>query len=238
MVTQDLSTRAGELGRLSYLVLSVVMALIIVAGFSQTVPHDLAAPGLPVVLSVHGLVFGAWLVMLVLQPALVSTGNLRLHRKVGVLGAVIAAAMVVMGLAATVFAVRFDRIPPSFPPAIFLVMNLLDILVFGGLVVGAVALRRRPDWHKRLMICATASILAPGLGRFLPMGAFGAAAPLIMFGINDAVLLAGPVVDFITRRRIHPAYFWGAGAVVLMEIAIPLLAFSPLGAAMLRLVRA
>ena len=37
------------------------------------------------------------------------------------------------GLAATLFSVRIDRVPPFFPPAIFLVMNTIGILVFGGI---------------------------------------------------------------------------------------------------------
>jgi hypothetical protein len=237
MVAQALAGRPREVSRRFYLSLSVVMAMIIVAGFSQTVPGDLAPPGLPVLLQAHALAFGSWLAIMVLQPALISTGNARLHRKVGGAGAVIAAAMVVMGLAATVFAIRYHLVPTFFPPAIFLTMNGLGILVFGGLVAGAVTLRRRADWHKRLMICATAAILGPGLGRFLPMDSFGAAAPLVMYGVNDVVLLAGPVADLITFRRIHPAYLWGAGAVLLMEPAIPLIAFSPLGQAMLHLVK-
>ncbi|HEX7759257.1 MAG TPA: hypothetical protein VF459_07140 [Caulobacteraceae bacterium] len=237
MVTQVLGTRPREVGRRFYLAQSIVMALIIVAGFSQTVPNDLVPPGLPILLQAHGLVFAAWLVIIILQPALITGGNVRLHRKVGLLGAAIAAAMVVMGLAATWFAIRYHRVPTFFPPTIFLVMNSLGILVFGSLVASAIALRRRSDWHKRLMICATAAILGPGLGRFLPMDSFGAAAPLVLFAINDAVLLAGPVADLVVLRRVHPAYFWGAGAVLLMQPAIPLIAFSPLGHAMLQVVK-
>jgi hypothetical protein len=88
---------------------------------------------------------------------------------------------------------------------VFLVMNCLGILVFGGLVAGGVALRRQAEWHKRLMLCATVSILGPGLGRLLPMDAFGAAAPAVMFGVILVFALAGPIADQIVRKRIHPA---------------------------------
>jgi hypothetical protein len=37
------------------------------------------------------------------------------------------------------------------------------------------------------MLCATISILGPGLGRLLPMASFGKAAPLVMFGVILAV---------------------------------------------------
>jgi CHASE2 domain-containing sensor protein len=57
-------------------------------------------------------------------------------------GAALAGAMVIMGVAATLFAIRYKIIPPFFPPAIFLVMNVIGILVFGALIAGGIALRR------------------------------------------------------------------------------------------------
>lgn len=211
-----------------YLIISLAMAAVFVAGFSRTVPGDFApSPGLPLLLHVHGAVFTLWVLLFVAQPTFIARGSLALHRKVGMLGAFLAAAMVVMGLAATVFAINVNRVPPFFPPAIFLVMNTIGILVFGGLVAGGVALRRKADWHKRLMLCATVSILGPGLGRLLPMPDFGATAPLVMFGAIALFAFAGPVMDLIVRKRIHPAYVWGVGAILISMVLIGPLAFAP-----------
>jgi hypothetical protein len=139
-----------------------------------------------------------------------------------------------MGVAATVFAIASHNVPSFFPKGIFLALSLLGILVFGVLVAAAVRLRRRADWHKRLMLCATASILAPGLARFLPMDAFGALAPLVLFAVNDAFLLAGPAADLAVQRNVHPAYRWGVALVVLYQALIGPLGFSPLAAAAVR----
>ncbi len=222
-----------------YLIMSLAMAAVLVAGFSRTVPGDFApSPGLPLLLHVHGAVFTLWVLLFVAQPAFIARGSLALHRKVGMIGAWLAAAMVVMGLAATVFAINVNRVPPFFPPAIFLVMNTIGILVFGGLVAGGVALRRKADWHKRLMLCATVSILGPGFGRLLPMPDFGAAAPLVMFAAIALFAFAGPVMDLIVRKRIHPAYFWGVGAILLSMVLIGPLAMSPPAQAMLAMIQA
>lgn len=222
----------AEVGRAFYLVWSLVMVAVFLAGFSQTVPGDFAStPGLPLLLHVHGAVFTCWVVLMIAQPALVTAGDLRRHRQLGIAGAILAGAMVIMGVAATLFSIGHHRVPTFFPKGVFLVMNILGVCVFGGLVVAAIRLRRRSDWHKRLMMCASASILGPGLGRFLPMDSFGAIAPLVLFAVNDAILLMGPAADLVVRRRIHPAYGWGAAAVVASQILIGPLAFSPLAKA-------
>jgi uncharacterized membrane protein YozB (DUF420 family) len=231
--------RSRIVGRPFYLVMSLLMAAVIVGGFSRTVPGDfMGARGLPLLLHAHGAVFTLWVLLFVAQPAFIVRGSVALHRRIGMFGAGLAAAMVIMGLAATWYAVRYDFIPGFFPPRLFLMMNVIGILVFGGLVAAGVALRRKAEWHKRLMLCATVSILGPGLGRLLPMDSFGAAAPLVMFGVIGLFAFAGPVFDLIVRRRVHRAYYWGVGVILLSEIAIGPIGFSPVGAAMLQAVRA
>ncbi len=240
MTTAAINNRsaAKTYGRF-YLIMSLAMAAVFVAGFSRTVPGDFApTPGLPLLLHIHGAVFTCWVLVFVAQPSLIARGSLALHRKIGMIGAGLAAAMIGMGVAATLFSVKVERVPPFFPPAIFLVMNILGILVFGALVAGGVAMRRKAEWHKRLMLCATVSILGPGFGRLLPMQDFGAAAPLVMFGAIAAFAFAGPVADLIVRKRIHPAYYWGVGAILISMVLIGPLAMSPTGQAALRAVLA
>jgi uncharacterized membrane protein YozB (DUF420 family) len=228
MTAIDMGRRpVASVGRRFYLIMSLLMAAVFVGGFGQTVPGDFAPPVLPLLLQVHGVVFTCWVLVFVAQPTFVARGSLKLHRKVGMLGAGLAVLMVIMGLAATIFAIRYHRVPSFFPRGVFLVMNSLGVLVFGGLVAGGVALRRKSEWHKRLMLCATISILGPGLGRLLPMDSFGAAAPLVMFGVILLFALAGPVVDQIVRKRIHPAYVWGVGAILISDVLVGPLAFSP-----------
>lgn len=221
-------TRAGDTPPSFYLWISLAMAAVFVGGFSSTVPGDfLDTPALPLLLHIHGAVFTLWVLLFVAQPAFIARGSLRLHRRLGWFGAALVVAMVVMGLAATLLTVHLNAIPSFFPPTIFLVMNIIGIIVFGGLVAAGIALRHRREWHKRLMLCATISILGPGLGRLLPMSSFGAAAPLVMFAATLAFALAGMAADLIARGRIHPAYWWGTGAIVLTDVAIGPIAFAP-----------
>ncbi|MBO9558799.1 MAG: hypothetical protein J7515_09460 [Caulobacter sp.] len=240
MATMELGQRpAAHVGRRFYLIMSLLMAAVIIGGFSTTVPEDFThVPGLPLLLHVHGAVFTLWIFVFVAQPAFIARGSLKLHRQIGMFGAALAGLMVIMGLAATIFAIRNHFVPAFFPPTGFLVMNVIGILAFGGLVAGGVALRRKPEWHKRLMLCATVSILGPGLGRLLPMPAMGAAAPLVMVGCIFAFALAGPVADLIARRRVHPAYAWGVTVIVLSNVLVIPLAATPAAAAALRMLTA
>lgn len=228
----------ATVGRRFYLILSLLMAAVFVGGFGQTVPDDFThKPGLPLLLHVHGAVFTLWVFVFVAQPAFVARGSIRLHRQVGMAGAWLAGLMVVMGVAATVFAIRYKFIPSFFPPTIFLVLNLLGILTFGGLVAGGIALRRDAEWHKRLMLCATISILGPGLGRLLPMDSFGAAAPLVMFAAILLFAVAGPIADLVVRKRVHPAYGWGVAAIALSNLLVAPLALTPPAQMLLRLLQ-
>lgn len=222
-----------------YLAMALVLAVVIFAGFAQTYPASLASsPPLPLLLHLHGAVFACWVLLFVVQPSLVGRGSMRLHRTLGWIGAGLAAAMVVMGLWAVRVAL-VEHIGLSFlPKPIFVMGNLITVLVFAGLVAAGVARRRSAEWHKRLMLCATIAITSQALGRLLPMDSFGAAAPLILFGVVDLLALVGPAVDLAVRRRIHPAYYWGVGAILLMEAIIPPLAFSPLAPVVMRILSA
>lgn len=240
MTANDNSTlpRSAVVGRPFYLGMSVVMAAVFIGGFGKTVPGDFTdTPALPLLLHVHGAVFTLWVLLFVAQPAFIARGSVALHRKIGWLGAGLAAMMLVMGVAATLFTVHYDYIPSFFPPAIFLVMNLIGIGVFAAFVFAGIALRKRSEWHKRLMLGATVSILGPGLGRLLPMPEFGAAAPLVLFGVGMVFALAGPVADLVVRRRVHPAYYWVVCTIAVSQLAIAPLAFSPIGSELLAVVR-
>jgi len=215
------------------------MAAVFIGGFSKTVPSDFTQtnPSLPLLLHVHGAVFTLWVLVFVAQPAFITRGSLRLHRKIGWLGAGLAVAMTVMALIATYLAIHDRFVPSFFPPRIFLVMNTIGALRFAALVTAGIRLRKRAEWHKRMMLCATVSILGPGLGRLLPMGSFGAAAPLVMFAVSTCFALAGPTFDLVTRRRIHPAYLWGVVTIVATDLSIPLVAFSPPAGMLLRAIQ-
>ena len=127
----------------------------------------------------------------------------------GIAGAVIAALLVVLGFMTAIKGAR-DGWNPGGPFADsrgFLVVTLGDILLFAGFVAAGFFFRRNREAHKRLMILGTlAGLMWPSITR-MP---YVAPSTPRMFGLLLLLVLAVPVRDYLTSRRVHPVGIWGA----------------------------
>lgn len=180
--------------------MSVLMLLIVLIGFAPSYFLQGAVfARLPSLLvHLHGAVFSTWIFLFVIQSSLVSTGNIRLHRKLGVLGAVIAGLMVVLGVLAPFGTLRRAAVlPPIFTPATFLIGNVLGILIFGAFVAVAIWQRHNSKVHKRIMFIANVMLMPPALGRIPYM----ATHPYLIGMIPLSMILALFVFDLFTWRR-------------------------------------
>ena len=187
---------------------AIAQVVLIVAGFAPTyyLKGAYGTPPLSPLLHVHGLVFTTWLVLLLVQTTLVAARRTRVHRRLGMAGGWLAGVMMVVGYLAGVDAARRGATIPGMTPQAFLIIPLSAIAVFVVLVAAALWLRRRPDYHKRLMTIATAELLSAGVARIpaiVPLG------PLGFFGVPDLFVVAMAVYDLVTLRRIHPATIAG-----------------------------
>ncbi len=83
-----------------YFVMSLVIATIVVYGFSQTAKEKFIHPTIarPFVLYVHAVVFSGWALFLIFQSALVRTGIVQWHRRIGWIGAGAGIAVLVVGV--------------------------------------------------------------------------------------------------------------------------------------------
>ena len=89
---------------------------------------------------------------------------------------------------------------------------VFEFALFGGLVALALARRRHPQSHKRLLLIATIALASAGLGRF----GFGPPFSGLRGGYLLTFLLMLPLVawDIASLRRLHPATMIGIGAAV------------------------
>ncbi len=184
-------------------------------------------PELPPQVHLHDVVFLAWILLYLGQNWLIVRGSVTRHRQLGMIGASIAAVMVVLGITTTVTAIEQHRVPPFFPPGVFLVLDVLGVIGFGILTGSAIALRKQAAWHKRLMLCGTILVMSPALGRILPMPLLGKFAPLAVFASMAVYVIAGMIFDLRLRGKIHPAYYWGGGVLVVTNVLVGPLGFSP-----------
>lgn len=193
-----------------YGVAALVAALVVFAGFARTwyLKGIFGAPELPGLVHLHGVVMTGWIVLFGVQASLVAARRVDLHRRLGAAGAVFAVLVVVTGIATAIEGAR-RGVSPGPPPLVFLAIPLGVILVFGALVAAAIANRRRADWHKRLMLLATISMLTPAIAR-LPVEALHAGGIVAFMAATDLLAIACIAWDTARNRRLHPAFLRGA----------------------------
>ena len=189
---------------------AVVTVLIAVGGFARTyyLKSVFGAPPLSNLLHLHAALMTAWVVLFVVQIRFIAARRKDLHRKLGVFGALLALAIVVVAIPTSIEAARRGITTPGMPPLVFMIVPLGAAAVFAVFVAVGIAYRRRMDFHKRLMLLATLSILTPAIAR-VPWEAFRAGGPLLFLGLTDLCVIAFVVYDTVKNRRLHPAFGWG-----------------------------
>lgn len=216
----------GARPRLFYLFVAIATAAIIFAGFAPSfyLRPPATAPLKPL-LVLHGTVFSVWLLLFLAQTALIPARKVKWHRTLGWAGLALAAVMIVLGIAAALDSLRAGSPVPGLDPRVFAMLPLGDIAIFAFLVGWATVKRCRSEWHKRLMVMATVSLLTPAIARLLIPTNGG--APLFL--LATAALVAAVIAfDWIAHRRPHPAYLWG-GALVALGKPLLLFAVAPSG---------
>lgn len=200
--------------------MAIAMAVVCFAGFAPSyyLKTQFGTPPLKPLVHIHGMVFSLWMVLLVVQTALVAKGRVALHRGLGVAGAVLAVLMVVLGAAVAIR--RGQTITPGVPQDMvlaFLAITAAALVLFPSLVGAAIVLRRNAAAHKRLMMLATTVILAAAVHRLLMRLIDPAIAPPYFYGATDLFIVALVIYDVVTRKRVHPATIWGGLAVILSQ---------------------
>jgi len=137
--------------------------------------------------------------------------------------------MVVMGFAIMIASMRRSGGPFFFDQNEFMISNTMLLMLFGALVFTALRVRRHAGWHWRLMLVAMLILSGPGLGRLLPMPLLMPHAWRIMMVVTLMFSVIGMVRDLRRKGHIHPAYLWGVGAIMLVQVVADLIAYSPLG---------
>ena len=181
----------------------------------------------PLITHLHGATMMSWLGLFVIQSTLAQRMDLALHRRLGWLGLALVLAIPPIAIATCVTILRLHALPPFFTPSFFFVLVTVESLTFAGLVVTAIAMRRRTDWHRRLIIGAAIVLLEPALGRLLPlplMGPWGEWVAMLLQLIPVAIVARH---DLASQRRVHRATVVVGSTIVLVHVIVTLLAMAP-----------
>jgi hypothetical protein len=195
--------------------MSLLIAVVVVYGFSHTIDRNLLHPRIqpPWILYLHSFVFSAWVLFLIVQSVLIRSRNLRLHRTLGWVGAALGVSIPILGYTTSTTMARLSvQQGLLFPFLSFLIVPMMDLGCFAVPFALAIYWRRRPDFHRRLMLIATCALTEVAFGRvpslhivFAPVGV-------------DVLILLGVVRDVIVEHRIHKVYLYALPTMILLQI--------------------
>lgn len=197
--------------------MALVMLLTVVGAFMPSIAYSAGrrAP-LSLLAAAHGIVFFAWVLIFLAQSLLVATRHFWWHKRLGIASMFIFALMIPLGYETTIVMVRrgFDLsgdlgIEIAHDPAHDAVFPLFNILIFSALVITALAYRRHPEIHKRLMLFANIGSMPAPLAHLIGHHPSLAALPAVIVMVPITIFVIAAVArDLLVARRIHPLT-WG-----------------------------
>ncbi|OYZ29103.1 MAG: hypothetical protein B7X86_13240 [Sphingobacteriales bacterium 17-39-43] len=115
----------------------------------------------------HGITATLWLVLLIIQPFLYKTGNLRWHRMIGKISFVLVPLIIISALnMVQIMLINKASYPPNIPDRLAFIdfATLVQFLLFYLL---AIYKRKEIQLHARYMVCTVLGPLIPALTRLL-----------------------------------------------------------------------
>lgn len=204
-----------------FLCMAYGFLVIAVVGFSTTffVPLAKGAFRAPPVIYVHGALLFGWLLFFIAQATLIRKRRFLTHRQLGIAGVVLSVGIVISGVLVGLHATRRDLAAGGDDFVLGQFVNILiEMFLFGALVAAAIAFRRQGESHKRLLLLATISALAPAWLRLRHLFP-GVPEPFVTFSLlADSLLLVAIARDWISLKRVHPVYIWAGGTMVLVHV--------------------
>jgi hypothetical protein len=197
-----------------YFFMSLLIAGVVIYGFSHTVDHFLihAVPVRPWILYMHGIVFSGWVLFFIVQSALVRVRKVRVHRTLGWFGVGLGTIIPVLGLSTAITMDRFNIVHfHELQASPFLAIQLNDVTCFAVLFGLAVIWRRKPELHRRLILMASCVLTSAAFARF----------PFVSLHMTywcvDSLIVLGMLRDLLVNRRVHRAYLYALPMLIITQ---------------------
>jgi hypothetical protein len=233
--------RAHAVDRWIFVFMAVWFIAIVLAGFIPDSMDKVAAvqagqrPPFPLVLHLHAVLMGSFLLLLLAQSWLMATGRNAQHMRLGMAAMVIAPALVIVGfvLAPTMYHMLWEGAHVA-PPGkreemqfalgiwenILLLQIRIGILFSFFIAVALMARGRNAGMHKRMMFLATAMALPAGIDRIPWLVHTMPSSPLSVDLYTLAAISPMLVWDLGRNRRMHRAYWVSLAAYLPFAIAV------------------
>lgn len=205
--------------------LATALVVVVFAGFVPGYHARIASHGVPMspLLLCHIVAYGAWMLLHPTQALLAAGGRraARWHRRLGMTGVALAAAMAYLGIAVLIERTRRVVSDGSYERNVTIedltvAFSALDVLAFVALLAAAIHLRRRPDAHQRLMVLATTALIGPAVLLLPGVTSFPTS---VVVSLPVAPVIPLVVYDMLTRRRVLPVTLWGTAVIVGYHVA-------------------
>jgi len=232
-------------GRSKYFLgVALLLLAVVFVGFGPTffARPFFDVPPITWFLFVHGFVLTSWFLVLVGQTALAVAQRTDLHRRLGILGGVVAVALVGVSLVAVLgfpAHVKANALSSDTAFDVNVVQaivwtDLAALVIFSTFVASALYWRSRSDTHKRLMLLASMAILGPAVARILPLLTTGPGPLALIIQVSTFIGLPLSVVahDLLATRRVHRATLIGVTASFVALFGALAIANSDVGAAL------
>lgn len=209
-----------------FTVLASSLGVVTLFGFARSfyLQPLFGAPPLTALLFAHGCLASLWFAILIAQAILARSGRIGAHRRLGPWGFAVAA-MVSLSAAAIIVTTATDgkQTGSGLPESTGLFIQLGTLLWFSTLAFLAWNNTARPEAHKRLILMASITMMAPVFSRISRLLRDGG-PPLF-----DSAFLAIPFVaalawhDWRKSGRLHPVTLVaGLGYLAFVTIRMPI----------------
>jgi len=201
-----------------YSVAAALLLVLTVLGFQRFFFHGRAypdrdlAPPIRTLLVLHGVAMSAWMALFLVQPLLIANRKHRVHMSLGMIGAALAAAILVLGWKLGIESARVS--PPhiriwGLSPRQFMIVPVVSVTIFAAFVAAGVRFRRRAEVHRPMMLLATLAAMPAAVSRIDSLNELYLGTPWeTLFGPFFMTLVVGGVLLVarcaLTRRFDRP----------------------------------